>query len=253
MRRVRLALADGDSAYLKRNADKLSRIDGIQMVVATMDGEELIRHVAKEDIDVVVTGLMLKRLDGLAVLETMNHMDGNAPKSIVVSHMNSESVVCAAMKCGASYYLLKPVRAELLYERIKMVSGEEAGEEDGRDHANGDIRKRISAIMKQMGIAAVMQGYRCLETALLLRHENEEAYGRLTGQLYPKVAEINGISAANVERSIRTAIAGAWNSGAIQRFALDKNDALLLRGKPTAGQMIEKLSMYIRDLPSRAN
>lgn len=253
MRRVRLALADGDLVYLKRNEERLSSIEGIQMVMATMDGEELIRRIASERVDVVVTGLMLKGLDGLGVLEMLKRMRGNRPKSIVVSHMYADSVVCAAMNSGASYYLLKPVKAELLYERIRMISGGDAGEDEDAEYDPADTRRRIAAVMKRMGIAPVMLGYRCLETAALLRFENEGMYGCLTGQMYPKIAEMNGISAASVERSIRTAIAGAWSRGAIQRFALEMKDAALLRAKPTAGFMIERISAYICDSAHRIN
>lgn len=248
MNRVNLALADGDERYLQRYRNALGGMEGIRVVVATMDGGELIEHIVAGDVDIVVTGLMLKGIDGLAVLEALRKMKAKAPKCIVVSHVHTESIVHAALERGVSYYLLKPVRSDILYERIRLITDcERESDEEERDALG--IRRKIAAALRQIGIAPSMKGYRCLEDAVMLRLEDANKYSRLTGSVYPRIAEMNDISAVSVERSIRTAIAGAWNRGAIQRYALENNDNRLLCERPTAGQMIDRLSVLIRETP----
>jgi len=225
-------------------------MEGIDIVASTMSGAELIKCISCGCADVIVTELTLMGVDGIAVLETMQAMRGAVPKAIVVSNMNSDWIVNTAVGLGASYYMIKPVDIALVYSRIRMLTRdvwEELPETDS------DVRKSTGEILRRMGISPSMKGYHCLEEAVVLRNEDDTRYRHLTRQLYPKIAERGGVSPECVERAIRTAIASAWDKGALRRFAAETEDAMLLRVKPTAGNMIEKLSVLTKRYASGLN
>ena len=250
MKCVRVMIADGDREYLRKNTERLKRMEGIEIVASTVSGGELIRAITSQQADVLITGLTLTGVDGLAVLEAMQGMKRKTPKTIVLTNMTSNSVVNAAVGLGASYYLIKPVDMTLVYNRIKLLTEDKT--EDEAENTDDDGAK-AGMILRRMGISPSMRGYGFLKESVTLRISDEEKYRHLTNELYPKIAGIYGISAVCVERAIRTAIASAWNKGMMQKFAAETEDALLLRGKPTAGQMIEKLCMLMRGSFSRLN
>ena len=248
---VRVLLADSDREYLMKNSRKLSGMPGIKVVGTAVDGGEVIRDAKRKGADVIVTELALTGVDGLGVLEAVKDMGTDKPKVIVLTNMTSNRIMNYAVELGASYYLVKPVEMAILSERIRFLTRDTYEEE--REDFETDERKRVRSILRDMGFATVMKGCRCLEEAVLLRNENEEKYSRLTSCMYPKIAEINGVSTVCVERSIRTAIASAWNKGNLQRYAAMTSNTDWGCEKPTAGQMIERISVLSKTRASHFN
>lgn len=237
MKSVNVIVADANRDALKYNTDRLSEMDGIDIVASTMYGDEVIEKIYRNDVDVLVTDIMLKGIDGIGVLDALRGMDRPSPKPLILTRMDSEEVQEAVFSRGASYFMLKPASTSQLYDRIRMIAGSEKGLSDAANACSGAVGK----MLKRMGVAPSMRGYAYLEEAVRLRMECGEDVNKLTEQLYPRVAVRFSTTAQCVERAIRGAIVSAWNSGSLQRYALEDQDPVLVTRRPTAGQMIEKL------------
>lgn len=113
MKHVNLVVADGDRNTLGKYVSELRRMDGINVVGSTADGAELLALLSHVRADVVMTGLALKNVDGLGVLEAVHDMRGVHPKMLVLSNFCRDSLVERTMALGASYYMLKPADSHL--------------------------------------------------------------------------------------------------------------------------------------------
>ena len=93
MKHVNLVVADGDRNTLGKYVSELRRMDGINVVGSTADGAELLALLSHVRADVVMTGLALKNVDGLGVLEAVHDMRGVHPKMLVLSNFCRDSMI----------------------------------------------------------------------------------------------------------------------------------------------------------------
>ena len=236
MKHVNLVVADGDRNTLGKYVSELRRMDGINVVGSTADGAELLALLSHVRADVVMTGLALKNVDGLGVLEAVHDMRGVHPKMLVLSNFCRDSLVERTMALGASYYMLKPADSHLLYKRICLLAEQtDASESIGP----ADV---IAGVLRRIGVAPSMKGYRYLETAVALCIEDASYVHALSGRLYPEVALRLGATPSGVERALRTAIPPARQNGGIQSYAAVISDSALADGRPTAGRLIACLA-----------
>lgn len=244
MKCINVIVADADHDALMRNTKQLSDMGGIDVVASTMYGAEVIEKVFSSDVDVVVTDIVLRGIDGIGVLEAFRKMKRPAPKPLILTRMSTETVQEAAFARGASFFMAKPAAPGQLYERIKMLAG--CGY-SRREETDADEACDIGKLLREAGVSPEMKGYMYLEEAVRLRMENGDRYKKLTETLYPAIAARFSTTAQSVERSIRTAILSAWKSGSIQRFYAEKKDGVIPDSKPTAGHMIEWLLNCVKE------
>lgn len=240
MRDVNLMIGDGDPVSLKRSIDVLSGMKGIRVLGGTTDGAELIEAVRKRNVDIVLTGLMLKRVDGFGVLEAIGYMTGHRPKALVLSNINRDELIRRAYALGATYCMLKPASADLICRRIIDFADSEERFETGEDN-DLEVRMRVSRALDEIGISPALKARRYLEEAVILLSKDEMLGKNLTGRLYPRIALTFGVTPESVERSMRTAINSAWKAGGFLRYRVTTGDATFTREKPSSGRLIESL------------
>lgn len=130
--------------------------------------------------------------------------------------------------------LLKSVNESIQIEEVSEKSGVE-------------IEKRVTDIMKEVGVPAHIKGYQYVRYSIIYVLENPEAIGSITKVLYPDVAKKFGTTASRVERAMRHAIDVAWSRGDVDVFqkyfgcTIDPN-----RGRPTNSEFIAMLVDYLR-------
>lgn len=130
--------------------------------------------------------------------------------------------------------LLKSVNESIQIEEVSEKSGAE-------------IEKRVTDIMKEVGVPAHIKGYQYVRYSIIYVLENPEAIGSITKVLYPDVAKKFGTTASRVERAMRHAIDVAWSRGDVDVFqkyfgcTIDPN-----RGRPTNSEFIAMLVDYLR-------
>ena len=98
--------------------------DDIEVVGEAGDGAEALALVRELAPDVVLMDIRMPKLDGLDATRRLLAADG-APRVLVLTTFDADEYVYAAMKAGASGFLLKDVRAEQLAEAVRTVAAGE--------------------------------------------------------------------------------------------------------------------------------
>src|SRR2546426_5834531 len=101
----RVLVVDDEQSLRKVLAATLQR-EGYEVTVCG-DGEEAIAALERDGADVVVTGLGLPRMDGLALLRKVGARPPDVPVIVITAHGRIDSAV-EAMKAGAFDFLAKP-------------------------------------------------------------------------------------------------------------------------------------------------
>lgn len=102
-----------------------------------------------------------------------------------------------------------------------------------------DQKKRISGILKEIGVPAHIKGYHYLRSAIICGLNDPEALEGVTKVLYPTIAKEHATTASRVERAIRHAIEVAWDRGNVD--VLQEYFGYTIqaeRGKPTNSEFI---------------
>lgn len=112
--KARILVVDDDSV----NANVVRAfLENADYTVATAaDGAEALRKISEEGFDLVISELMIPKIDGLMLKESLSQRSGTKDIPFVLfSHLKDEASVIAAYKAGVKYYLKKPyILAELL-------------------------------------------------------------------------------------------------------------------------------------------
>src|SRR5262245_13755878 len=105
----RTVLLVEDSALVRRVLqDELS--SGGFDVVSAADGQEALARVAEKRFDVVVTDVVMPGMDGLELMDAIRRESPALPVVLVTAHEKSADAAVAAIRRGASDYLIKPLK-----------------------------------------------------------------------------------------------------------------------------------------------
>ncbi len=216
-----------------RGSDKFS------LVGISPNGEDVLNDLPLLKPDFLIMEVLLSGIDGFEVLEKLKEkMKDEMPKVIFVTNLSHSGFVTKAMNEGVSYFMVKPVKPEVLEERMFDLLSEEKPN-SGALKFNKQLDEKISNIFISIGIPAHIKGYQFLREAVKLAVEKPEIIGSITKQLYPTIAERFETSSSKVERGMRHAIEVAWNRGKIENinslFGLKIYNS---NEKPTNGELI---------------
>lgn len=210
------------------NADEMAKTEeiligrGFVIVGKATNGVMLESLISKNpQTDVVVLDIMLSGKDGFAIMESCKSSNSNI-KFIVTSMLYSETFIQKALSLGAGYYMLKPIDANVLANRINdlFTSYKKPVQEVSHEEpkVNKQLEERITNIFITVGIPAHIKGYQFLREAIKMAIYNPEIINSITKELYPSIANRFDTSASKVERAIRHAIEVAWNRGKIENI-----------------------------------
>lgn len=233
--RVYVADKTEDNPIVKyiRESDKFS------LVGTSPNGEDVVSDLPLLKPDFLIMEVLLSGIDGFEVLEKLKGVLKDAmPKVIFVTNLSHSGFVTKAMNEGASYFMVKPVKPEVLEERMfDLLQADKPA--DNTIKFNKQLDEKISNIFISIGIPAHIKGYQFLREAVKLAVEKPEIIGSITKQLYPTIAERFETSSSKVERGMRHAIEVAWNRGKIENinslFGLKIYNS---NEKPTNGELI---------------
>lgn len=267
----KIVITDDNEKYVEMVARYLREKDDIEVVGVAYNGFECIELLRSEKPDILLLDVMMKHMDGIAVLDRIQHMN-HQPKVIMLTAMANDSMIERAMLKGAVDYLLKPFDMECLYERILDIGRNNYGHSlyQSRQESDmmvaepaaayqsavklGRIEKRrkpieveVTSLLHDMGVPAHVKGYQYLRDAILRALSDESLVGNITKELYPKIADKYDTTPSRVERAIRHAIELAWGRGNVdlmtEYFGYTIN---LEKGKPTNSEFIAMVSDRIR-------
>lgn len=217
----------------------LAQILGDRFQVSTcQDGITALTQLEMFRPHVLVLDLSLPELDGLSVLRrAVTHSP--RPKCLVTSTYISDYVQNAVDTLGVDLVILKPCDAHALADRI----GELAGVEEISPLPLPSMS--ISNILLDLNILTTRNGFRYLEEAIWMYHQNPGI--SMTKELYPAIGRRHHCSANSVERAIRGSIHEAWNIREdrvwITYFSSGRNGTVL---RPSNSVFIATLSEHLR-------
>ena len=222
---------------------------------SSSDAYELIRD---KQPDVVLLDLIMPKMDGLSVMEQINHDKEirKHPNFIVITAIGQERITEDAFKKGANYYILKPFNNEMVLNRVKsarqLLKSEMGGMKKERiqteqNTVSVNLEARVTDMIHEIGIPAHIKGYHYLRDAIIMSVEDMDVLNAITKILYPTIAKNHKTTASRVERAIRHAIEVAWSRG-----KLDTLDDLFGytvsngKGKPTNSEFVALIADTIR-------
>jgi two-component system response regulator AtoC len=108
----RQILVVDDEAKMRRVLEIMLQKMGYRVVCAS-DGREALDAFGTNAIDLVIADLRMPRMDGIELLASLRAQQSDVPVIVITAHGTIETAV-AAMKHGASDYLLRPFDIDVL-------------------------------------------------------------------------------------------------------------------------------------------
>ncbi|AUG99923.1 two-component system response regulator GlrR [Pectobacteriaceae bacterium CE70] len=110
-----LLLVDDDPSLLKLLGMRLTS-EGFSVITAT-SGQEALRLLVREKIDLVISDLLMDEMDGLALFAEIQKNQPSMPVIILTAHGSIPDAVAATQQ-GVFSFLTKPVDRDALYKAI---------------------------------------------------------------------------------------------------------------------------------------
>lgn len=224
MNKCRLYIADMDGQFVSEVRRTLARIQGIEIVGSTGNGRTALMECLRLKPDVVMLDIPMPEMDGISLLHEFRRFSA-PPAAIVCTRFYSDASMLCACRYGASMFLCKPIEISTLPELIlecSRSSRRSVVSIDRQDRESAAERSRGTAalsILKEVGMSARLDGAAYLLEAVVHCHGDALLMRNLSKGLYARLAQRMDTSVARVERSMRTAIAIAYERGALkQRF-----------------------------------
>lgn len=125
-RPTRVLIVDDQSMILGGFAALLSAQEGIEVAGTTSDGVGITEVVRRTRPDVVLMDIRMPRVDGLEATRAVLAMPGEVPRIIMLTTFDADEYVFAALRAGASGFLLKDSTPEELVRAVRVVANGEA-------------------------------------------------------------------------------------------------------------------------------
>ncbi len=190
--------------------------------------------------DLLVTDLMLPELDGLTLLQLAIEA-GIRPKTLVIASDFSPYALAALVRLGVDYPMRSP-SIQAVTCRLADLAAEL------RAPSTVDSAPIAHALLR-LGLNAHLDGFAYLLTAIPFFAGDPEQ--SITKELYVAVAAVHGKDARQIERSIRSAIYGAWKRRSDPTWAVffaPGADGGVAR--PTNGRFISQMAHLLLRRPN---
>jgi len=255
MKRNRVLLVDDSLPILAEYESLLRGSREFEIVGKCTDGMQGLKAISELNPDVVILDIVMPRMDGIELLNSLRLSGAFMPKIIVISAIGREDIIDKALSLGAVYYIMKPFENANILRRIRQaagiipMSGSELTVKPEKDTRGPEekLPEAVTNILHEIGVPANIKGYQYLRDAIIISVEDRDILNSVTKALYPTVALMNNTSATKVERAIRHAIEVAFFRGnqgmQDELFAYTTKNS---RGKATNSEFIALVSEKIR-------
>lgn len=199
----RLLIADNSEELRQILFDKL--MNTYQVKVCT-DGTQALELAQSFHPDILVVDLMLPGLDGITLLQRI-HNEGLRPAVLTTSFFYNAYVTGALQRLNVDYMIVKPCSWQAIVERLNDITTTL----QPIQLPKAEVGSAVSSLLLGMGFSTRKDGFRFLQAAipLFMRDPGQS----ITKELYVAVGNLYNKSATQVERSIRSAIEAAWQTG----------------------------------------
>jgi DNA-binding NarL/FixJ family response regulator len=123
---VRVLVVDDQHMIRAGFAALLDAQEGIQVVGTAEDGAGIMAIVESTQPDVVLMDIRMPEVNGLEATRTVLSMPGEPPRILMLTTFDADEYVFAALRAGASGFLLKDATPEELIHAVRVVAQGEA-------------------------------------------------------------------------------------------------------------------------------
>ena len=208
------------------------------------NGRDALETLSLRHPDVLVLDLMLPQMDGISLLNGMA-ASGDMPRILALSSYVSPYILEQAEKLGVRILMEKPCSLFKTAEAVRsLLCAEDSGSREERFN-------RLSGLLLRLGFTAKLRGYSYLRDAVLSYAENPGM--SILKELYPGVAALYGVTAEDVEHSIRSAAVDAWGHRSPGLWAACLTGREKQGRRPSNAVLIQTLAECItepRELPA---
>lgn len=120
---IRVALAD-DQALVRAGLRALLLQQDIEVALEAEDGEELLRKLEQQSVDVVLSDIRMPGIDGIQALLRLRE-SGDATPMLLLTTFDDSDLLLRATDAGAQGFLLKDAAPEDLRDAIVRVAAGE--------------------------------------------------------------------------------------------------------------------------------
>src|SRR5262249_987136 len=113
-----------DSVFARKNLTRMIETFGGQLAGEAGDGLSAVTEYDRTKPHMLLMDITMPAMEGIEGAEKTVHKNPESPILMVYSVGYQENIV-AALQRGARHFVQKPVKAEVLYEVIKYVMGED--------------------------------------------------------------------------------------------------------------------------------
>ena len=257
--KINVAIVDDNERMVMLLENILKEDADITVVGKGTDGLQALNLIREKEPDVVLLDLIMPKLDGLEVLQKINHEKNlkKKPAFIIISAIGQENITEDAFSLGASYYIMKPFDNEVVLNKVRQIQKDKRTKllhakhpmvaENPAEYMTQNLETDVTNIIHEIGVPAHIKGYQYLRDAIIMSVENRDVINSITKVLYPTIAKMNQTTPSRVERAIRHAIEVAWSRGKMdtinELFGYTINTG---KGKPTNSEFIALISDKMR-------
>ena len=243
-------IADDNQEFCNTTKSFFDTCEDIEVVGVAYDGKEAYEMILETQPDVLLTDIVMPRLDGLGLLAKLENADmPKKPAAIVFSAVGQEAITRKAISLGAKYYIVKPFDLEELAEHIRSFRGDVLMDTPQfiTRQINTELESIITDVIQKVGVPAHIKGYQYVRDAIAMVIADMDVVNSITKVLYPTVARHYDTTPSRVERAIRHAIEVAWDRGdpeilnCLFGYTIRSN-----KGKPTNSEFIAMIADKIR-------
>lgn len=104
-----------------------SSLGGSYNILISQDGHEGIMLAAEQKPDIILLDIMMPGFDGFSTLMLLKDNDITRDIPIIMlTAVGKKDKIITAFRDGASDYILKPFKKDLLIQKIKKLTGDES-------------------------------------------------------------------------------------------------------------------------------
>jgi DNA-binding NarL/FixJ family response regulator len=123
---VRVAIVDDDELVRVGLRTVLAAADGIEVVGEAGDGAGVPPLVARTRPDVLLMDVRMPDIDGIQATRHLLRVSADPPRVLVITTFENDEYVYAALREGASGFLLKRARPEEIVAAVRVVAAGES-------------------------------------------------------------------------------------------------------------------------------
>ena len=245
---IRVLVAEDNALQREWLTERLRACPDVTVAGVARDGVEALGMMLQLQPQVLVLDMVMPRMDGYALLEKMQQLPERLrPAVIAMTSLGRDDFITRALDMQVHYYLVKPVDADFLIQRIRAAAERKTEMPPRRERPE----QAVTTMLMRLGVPAHLTGYKFLRTALMLVLDQPELLIGMTRELYPLIARQYATTAGCVERAIRHASTQAWNRGGGDSYRqLLGRSASLMGDRPSNGEFLAQVSEGLRMLLS---